>query len=145
MLMSHTFLSAYLNLRRIFFHQWTYFQFFFRRIVSSGPPFWYARWEKRSKKLRNFILAYNLEVCCSPSQAVEYNSFSLHHSFQLELLFEPPLCDVFYLPVHIYPTTRSSFPTCRIQSDKCTWRCESRSQVPLDRIEVSLCNYSAEQ
>ena len=119
--------------------------FFFRRIFSSGPPFRYARWEKRSEKLRKFILAYNLEVCYSQSPAVEYTSFSLHHSFQLELLSEPPQCDVFYLPIHIYPTTRSSFPTCRIQTDKCTWRCESRSQAPLGRIEVSLCNYSAEQ
>ena len=97
------------------------------------------------KKLRNFILAYNLEVCYSQSPAVEYTSFSLHHSFQLELLSEPPQCDVFYLPIHIYPTNRSSFPTCRIQTGKCTWRFESQSQAPLGRIEVSLCNYSAEQ
>ena len=145
--MLHTFLSAYQNFRWLFFINGLLFNvfFFFRRIFSSAPLFWYARWGKRSEKLRKFILAYNLEVCYSQFPAVEYTSFSLHHSFQLELLSEPPQCDVFYLPIHIYPTNRSSFPTCRIQTDKCTWRFESQSQAPLGRIEVSLCNYSAEQ
>ena len=119
--------------------------FFFSQNFSSAPLFWYARWGKRSEKLRKFILAYNLEVCYSQFPAVEYTSFSLHHSFQLERLSEPPQCDVFYLPIHIYPTNRSSFPTCRIQTYKCTRRFESQSQAPLGRIEVSLCNYSAEQ